>query len=221
MSLILYGAQGSCALVALWAMERTGADYELVSLNLAAGDQRNPAFLSINPHGRVPALSADGSTVTELNAILTYIAARYPGSDILPMGDPLLLGRTMELLCWFSSTVHVHVAQCFRGERFTDDAGVKESLKASGRQRLSAAFAELEDRIAQARGPLNGSAFGPADMFSLVAWRWAQKLELDCSGYPHWSASVLRDMERPDVAAALKLEAAGAPAPWAVETQAG
>lgn len=221
MSLILYGAQGSCALVALWAIEQTGADYQLVSLNLGAGDQRDEAFLAINPHGRVPALSADGTTITELNAILTYLAARYSSSDILPMGDPLLLGQTMELLCWFSNTVHVHVAQCFRGERFTDDADVKESLKISGRQRLTTAFAELDGRIAQNRDALNGGTFGPADIFSIVAWRWAQKLELDCSRFPHWSASVLRNTDRPDVAAALKLEAAGAPAPWAAVTQAG
>ncbi|MEJ7935453.1 glutathione S-transferase family protein [Sphingobium sp. AN558] len=218
MSLKLFGAAGSCALVALWAIERTGAEYELISLNLAAGDQRQPDYLAINPHGRVPALAVDGTAITELNAILTYLAARFPASGILPASDPLLLGQTMELLCWFSSTVHVHIAQCFRGERFTDDAGVKEQLKISGKARLVVALAELDGRIAQSGEFLNGAGFTAADIFSIVVWRWAQKLEIDCSPLSRWADKVRRDMTRPEVARALELEAMATPAKWAVTT---
>lgn len=217
MSMILYGAQGSCALVTLWAMMRTNVDFEFVSLDMAAGQQGDAAFLAINPHGRVPVLSVDGTAITEVNAILSYLAARYPAAGILPSNDPLLLGRTMELLCWFSTTVHVHIAQCFRGERFTDDAEVKESLKATGKQRLTAAFTELDGKIAQTPGPLNGDSFGPTDIFSIVAWRWAKRLELDMSLFPHWNEKAVTDMERPNVAATLKVETGGNPAPWAVK----
>lgn len=206
MALKLYGAPGSCALVALWALERTGADYELVSLNLAAGDQRSEGYIAINPHGRVPALAADGETITELNAILTYLAARFPDAEILPTHDPMLLGRAMELLCWFSTTIHVHVAQCLRGERFTDEADVKERLKVSGKQRLASALAELDERVGQAGDYLIAGRFTAADVFSMVIWRWAQKLEIDCSTLIRWASKVQRDMARPEIVRALKLE---------------
>lgn len=221
MSMTLYGASGSCALVALWAMERTGANYELVSLNLGAGDQRHPAFLALNPHGRVPALAADGAVITELNAILTYLAARFPGSGILPTNDALLLGRTMELLCWFSSTVHVHVAQCFRGERFTDDADVKDKLKESGKARLAAAMVELDETVARRGDYLNGNGISAADIFSVVVWRWIQRLEIDCSALGHWSGKVQRDMARPDIVRALDLESSTAPVIWETRAEAG
>ncbi|WP_340313936.1 glutathione S-transferase family protein [Rhizorhabdus argentea] len=219
MSLKLYVAPGSCALVALWALERTAVDYELVSLNLAAGDQRSAAYLAINPHGRVPALAVDGTVITELNAVLTYLAARFPDSGILPMRDPMLLGRAMELLCWFSSTIHVHVAQTLRGERFTDEADVKERLAASGKQRLASALAELEERVAQSGKYLTSDQFNAVDMFSVVIWRWAQKLQIDSSSLPCWADKIQRDMARPEVVHALELERSAPPAKWQAETE--
>lgn len=215
MSLKLYGAPGSCALVALWALENTGAEYELVSLNLAAGDQRSPAYLAINPHGRVPALAVDGGTITEVNAVLAYLDARFPDAGILPSHDALLLGQTMELLCWFSSTIHIHVAQCLRSERFTDDAEVQKRLKTDGRQRLALALAELEQRVERSGAFLIADRFGAADIFSFVAWRWAQKIEIGCSGFAYWAKKVERDMARPDVARALGRESSGTSISWA------
>ena len=209
MSLKLYGAPGSCALVALWALENAGANYKLISLNLAAGDQRSPAYLAINPHGRVPALAVDGGTITEVNAVVAYLNARFPDAGILPSHDPLLLGQTMELLCWFSSTIHIHVAQCLRSERFTDDAEVQERLKAGGRQRLALALAELEERVERSGTFLIADRLSAADIFSVVAWRWAQKIGIDCSSLAHWAKKVQRDMARPDVARALERESSG------------
>lgn len=217
MSLKLYGAPGSCALVILWALERTGADYELVSLNLAAGDQRSERYLAINTHGRVPALAAEAGVITELNAILTYLAARFPDAGILPTHDPMLLGRAMELLCWFSCTVHVHVAQCLRGERFTDEADIKERLKVSGKQRLASALAELEERVGHSGDYLTADRFTAADVFSIVIWRWAQKLEIDCSAFIRWAGKVQRDMVRPEIARALELESSADSAKWPAE----
>lgn len=219
MSLKLYGAPGSCALVALWALERTGAAYKLVSLNLAAGDQRSEGYLAINPHGRVPALAADGRVITELNAILTYLAARFPDAGILPAHDPMLLGRAIELLCWFSGTIHVHVAQCLRGERFTDEADVKERLKASGKERLASALAELNERVDQSGEYLIPDRFTAADAFSVVIWRWAQKLEIDCSAFIRWADKVQRDMARPEIARALELESSASSAKWPAGTE--
>lgn len=215
MSLKLYGAPGSCALVALWALENTGAEYELVSLNLAAGDQRSPVYLTINPHGRVPALAVDGGIITEVNAVVAYLNARFPYADILPSHDALLLGQTMELMCWFSSTIHIHVAQCLRSERFSDDADVQERLKAGGRQRLALALVELEERVERSGAFLIADRFGAADIFSVVAWRWAQKIEIDCSSFAHWANKVQHDMARPDVARALERESSGTSISWA------
>lgn len=61
-----------------------GLPYELVPVDLAAGEQKGPGFLAINPFGQVPVLDDDGVIVPDSNAILVYLATKYNRADWLP-----------------------------------------------------------------------------------------------------------------------------------------
>ena len=209
MSLVLYYAPGSCAFAAIVALEMAGAQYEARRVNLQEGEQREPAFKSISPLGRVPALIVDELPVSELIAVLTYCASRFPDAGLLPAGSPLQLARAYETLSWFSTSLHAYIAQIFRGERMADDEGVKAHLKAVGRERFVAQLPLLEQRYAVGSGYLAGPSFTVVDAFSIVIWRWAQKLEIDVAAYPNWSRAIARDLERPDVQRASHVEASG------------
>ena len=91
MSLTLYIAPGSSSLAPLVALEEIGVAYDVRRLDLAAGDQRRPEYLRLNPKGRVPTLLVGAEPVTEVLAILTYLAHRYPHSELLPLLEPLKL----------------------------------------------------------------------------------------------------------------------------------
>ncbi len=61
------------------ALEEMGLPYELHSLDLLKGVQKEPWFLAINPNGRIPAIvdrSADHFAVFESGAILLYLAEK-------------------------------------------------------------------------------------------------------------------------------------------------
>ena len=58
------------------ALEELGLPYEVRSINLSTLEQKTPAFLAINPNGRVPALVDDGFAVFESGAILMYLAEK-------------------------------------------------------------------------------------------------------------------------------------------------
>jgi glutathione S-transferase/GST-like protein len=58
------------------ALEEMGLPYTVHSVNLMAGEQKQPAFLAINPNGRVPAIVDDGFAVFESGAILIYLAEK-------------------------------------------------------------------------------------------------------------------------------------------------
>ena len=72
-------------------LEELGAPYRLEVLDQKAGAHRAPAFLAINPMGKVPALQdATGAVVTEQVAIMLHLADLFPAAGLAPaVGDPL------------------------------------------------------------------------------------------------------------------------------------
>jgi glutathione S-transferase len=206
MTLKLYFAPASSAFAPLIALEEIGAPYQAHRLDLAAGDQRSSEYLKVNPRGRVPTLAVNGEPVTEVLAILTYLAHAYPHSQLLPLADPLKLAHAYEVMSWFASTVHVAFSQIARPERFADDEGVKAALATPGEARFHRTLSDIE-RLAQGPGPwLLGESFSAVDAYALVIWRWAERRKIDTAAYPAWSAKAARALARPSVKRALGQE---------------
>jgi glutathione S-transferase len=65
-----------------WALEEAGADYEYV-----VASSRDPAYLAINPMGKVPALVDGDLVLAESAACCTWVGTRYPDSGLVPT-DP-------------------------------------------------------------------------------------------------------------------------------------
>src|SRR5262245_39086444 len=59
-------------------LEELGAPYDLQIFNMKAGEQRQPAYLAINPLGKVPAIRHGEALVTEQVAITIYLADLFP-----------------------------------------------------------------------------------------------------------------------------------------------
>lgn len=75
---------------ALALLEELHAPYELHVLNMKVGEQRQPAFLKLNPMGKVPAILHGDVLVTEQVAIALYLADLFPEAGITPaIGDAL------------------------------------------------------------------------------------------------------------------------------------
>jgi maleylacetoacetate isomerase len=69
------------------ALALKGLDYQALPINLIAppgGEHRQPAYMSINPQGRVPALRTDeGALLVQSPAIIEYLEERYPQVPLL------------------------------------------------------------------------------------------------------------------------------------------
>lgn len=61
-----------------------GTKVDLEVVNLAAGDQKKPEFLRMNPNGRVPVLDDNGFYLWESHAIMQYLADKTPGQTVYP-----------------------------------------------------------------------------------------------------------------------------------------
>jgi glutathione S-transferase len=62
--------------------------FEVVELNMRAGDNRKPEYLALNPFGQVPTIEDGELTLFDSNAILVYLAKRYGDASWLP-DDPI------------------------------------------------------------------------------------------------------------------------------------
>ncbi|ASW00846.1 glutathione S-transferase family protein [Paraburkholderia aromaticivorans] len=65
-----------------------GLPFEVVELDMKAGENRKPAYLALNPFGQVPTIQDGEVTLFDSNAILVYLAKRYGDASWLP-DDPL------------------------------------------------------------------------------------------------------------------------------------
>jgi glutathione S-transferase len=81
--LVLYTNPMSRGRVARWMLEEIGAPYRTEILDYA-GSMKAPAYLAINPMGKVPAITHNGKVVTENAAICAYLADAFPKADLAP-----------------------------------------------------------------------------------------------------------------------------------------
>ncbi len=61
---------------------------ELIFVDLAKGEHKQPGYLAINSFGQVPAIDDGGVVLADSNAILVYLAQKYGNGRWLP-ADPV------------------------------------------------------------------------------------------------------------------------------------
>jgi glutathione S-transferase len=85
--LVLYTNPMSRGRIVRWMLEEVGQPYQARSLDYAK--LKDPAYLAINPMGKVPALVHGSTLVTEAAAICAYLADAFPQAGLAPPpGDP-------------------------------------------------------------------------------------------------------------------------------------
>ena len=78
----LYTANPSRGTNVRWMLTECGADYDNVVLDYP--QLKEADYLAINPMGKVPAIKHAGQVITELPAILTYLAELFPEKRLIP-----------------------------------------------------------------------------------------------------------------------------------------
>jgi glutathione S-transferase len=132
------------------------------------GKQTDPAYLAINPLGRVPSLvTSTHGTITEAPAVLSYIADLAPGLRLLqPPGNPDRY-QALRWMAYISSTVHPALGRFWRAERFCDDASCAASIQHAAATQLADDFAYIE-RHMSAREWIVGDHLTVADLHLFV-----------------------------------------------------
>jgi len=203
----LFYSPGSCAVASHITLEEAGAPYETVRLDFAAGEQRKPAYLAINPKGRVPALATDRGILTETPAILAFIAQSFPQARLAPLDDPFAFGRVQAFNSYLCATVHVAHAHRIRGYRWVDadDEAALAAMKRKVPQSVGECF-ELIEREMLAGPWVMGDSYTIGDPYLFTVASWLEADGVDPARFPKVRDHRQRMSERPAVKKALAAE---------------
>lgn len=198
-----FGVKNSCSLATHIALEEAGAAYVFNKVDTAAGEQRSPKYLAINPKGRVPALATPHGVLTENVALLQYVADTHPNAQLAP-SDPFARAKMNAFNAWLASTVHVNHAHKMRGARWSDDPTVVENLKIKVPQTMTESAAMIEAEFLGVPWVM-GEQYTVADGYLFVITTWCEGDGVDMSKFPKMRSHKAAMLNRPAVQRALTM----------------
>ncbi len=143
--------------------------FELVEVDFANRAHKAPAFLAMNPYGRLPVLEDDGFFLYESTAILEYLEAKHPAPPLVPK-DPRERGRCAMHVKLCDLEIGVHGRTLVFPSRFIP----KERWDVPAMDAARAAIARHLDIL---DGQLEGRAWLAGDAYSLAEVCYTQFVE--------------------------------------------
>jgi glutathione S-transferase len=198
MMFTLYGDLGSGAFSAEAALAEAGAPYNFELVSLEKNEQRQPAFLAINPSGKMPALRlAEGEIITESAAILLTLADYFPQARLLPPQASKERAQAYRWLAFMADEIYPMVEIADYPERFVPQAG-EEALRTAARERIRERLLIIERMIA---GPfLLAQGFSLLDIYAAMFSRWGHEPDWRLANLPRLMALADAVSRRPAIA---------------------
>lgn len=197
----LYYSPSACSLAPHIVAREAGIPIELVEVDLATHKLRDGRdYYAINPRGYVPALELDDGTVlTEVAALVQYLADLKPDAGLAPKAGTLERVRLQSWLTFISSELHKQFSP------WLWHADTAESTVRAIKERIATRFAELDRKLA-AQPYLMGDRFSVADAYAFAIVSWAPMMKMDLGAYPALAAYLARIAARAKVKEALAAE---------------
>lgn len=101
----LYHSPASRALTAYWMLEEIGVAFDVRPVDIKKGEQKDPAYLKLNPAGKVPTLTDGDVVVSENPAIAIYLADRYSYGTLAPKIEDQDRGAYLKWMVYSTAVV--------------------------------------------------------------------------------------------------------------------
>lgn len=101
----LYHSPASRAFTAYWMLEEIGVAFDVKTVDIRTGAQKDPAYLKLNPAGKVPTLTDGDVVVSENPAIAIYLADRYSYGTLAPRIEDADRGAYLKWMVYSTAVV--------------------------------------------------------------------------------------------------------------------
>ncbi len=195
----LYYATATCSHAPHIALREAGLPFTLVRYDMKTGVLEGGGKLTdVNDKGYVPVLELDdGQRLTEVAAVLQYIADQVPALGLAPPAGTLERYRLMEWLSFLGTEVHKIFWPLFH------DGAEVENTKA--REKLGQSFTWIERKLGE-QPYVMGTTFTVADAYLVTVLNWTKAAGIDLGQWPRLKDYRLRVRARPAVGDALEAE---------------
>jgi glutathione S-transferase len=143
-------------------LEELHAPYDLHVMNMKKGENREAAYLAVNPMGKVPAIRHGDAVITEQVAIYLYLADLYPDAKLAPpLGDPER-GPYLRWMAFYGS--------CF------EPAIIDQWMKRAPVDKQACGYGDFDDMFNTMMTQLSKGAYLLGDKFTAVDVLWGSSL---------------------------------------------
>jgi glutathione S-transferase len=185
--LTLYFAPGSSSMAAHIALNEIGVPFEARALSFANKENRCQAYLRLNPEGKVPTLLVEGRPLTEVAAILFYLARRFPAAGLLPANDIEAEAQAISWMSFIAATIH--------------------PARRRGLDHARTVYALADKRLGRQTWAMGAYSIVDMHLFRLY-WRFCNSLRPPPGEFANLDAHYGRMLTRPAVRKTCEIEAA-------------
>jgi glutathione S-transferase len=182
-----YHGPGSSSLAVHIGLHEVGAPFEGRTIDFRHRENDPPELRGLNPERKVPTLVIDGRPLTEVAAILYYLARTYPDARLFPLGDIEAEAQVISWMSFIASTLH--------------------PARQKGAEHAHSVWRIAEQKLGAREWAVRDYSIADIHLFRLF-WRLRGSVGADAATFPNLTAHHDRVMSRPAVQATFKAEAA-------------
>jgi glutathione S-transferase len=207
----LYYAPGNANLAPHMLLEEIGARFELVLVDSSRNELKSPAYLKLNPHGRVPTLVDGDLVLYETAAICLYLLDRHPEVRMAPERGTAERAHFYKWLIYLTNTVQADMIVYYHTEKWAPSEAAAAEVKRQTEANLIGMFEQIERSLGEQGPYLLGNRLSIVDHYLLMLARWSRGFKKPARTMPHIGRLLETVSARPAVQRAFASEGLAAP----------
>lgn len=185
----LYYSPGTASFAVHWLLIELQVPHSLRLVDFAARQQKDPAYLRLNPDGVVPTLVIDGVPRTESAALVLTLADRHAERGLAPAAGDAARAAYYQWAFYGANSLQPAFRHWFYPQ---EAAGPEADVKAQARARIERCWDRFEAHFADGRIHLLGERLTAVDFYVTMLMRWSRNMPKPATEWPALARYVQR-----------------------------
>jgi glutathione S-transferase len=201
----LYYYPNNASLAAHFLLHHMACDYELILVDRESNSHKSPAYLMLNPTGRIPTLIHDGQALFESAAICIHLCEENPQHNLIPTLGARERPLFFQWLAYLNNTLQAELMVRYYPLRHTtDEKGIPQIIAAQDKL-IASALSVINDQLAH-HDYLIGEQLTACDFFLFMLAEWALPIKQSPLTFVHLRKYLTRMSKLPTIQAVCKIE---------------